>query len=276
MTGWALHVQSPGPIRDTVAAWLVGRTGHSVLESEDGNLTALAPDRRATDALGRELVAAFGADIRSRGRALDPGDWRLRWREGLGIRRIGCLTIVPRWLAPPQDAKAVVVLDPETAFGSGEHGSTRTALELLDAQLRAGMTVLDLGAGSGILSIAAVKLGAARAIGIDIDPEAVRVAEGNAERNSVRERAAFIQGDAAALAPLLGPVELVVSNILREANVALLESIRASLCSGGCVVFAGMETVEREPFLAALTSRRFVPLAEATDDGWWAVAARGP
>ena len=271
MTGWALDVRSPGPLRDTVAAWLVGRTGHSVVESEDGGLIAFAGDRGDADQLGRDLVAAFGDDIQSSGRALEPADWRLRWREGLGIRRIGRVTIVPSWLRPPPDTEALVVLDPETAFGSGEHGSTRAALRLLDARLRAGTTVLDLGSGSGILAIAAVKLGAARAIGIDVDPEAVMVAEGNADRNGVRGRVAFVQGDAAALAPLLGPVELVVSNILREANLALLDPIRSALLPGGCAVFAGMEATERESFLPALIGR-FVPSAEATDEGWWAVS----
>jgi len=145
---------------------------------------------------------------------------------------------------------------------------------LLDRHLQPGDVVLDLGSGSGILAIAAARLGAARATGVELDAEAEPVALGNALRNGVADRVDFVTGDALALAPLLGPVELVLSNILRAANVELLPAIAAALAPEGVAIFAGMEREERELFLPALAEAGFVWLDEAADGAWWAVVAR--
>jgi ribosomal protein L11 methyltransferase len=169
-----------------------------------------------------------------------------------------------------------VVLDPETAFGSGEHGSTRAALTLLERLIRPGDRVLDLGSGSGILSIAALKLGAARAIGVESDPEANEVALRNARRNEVDARVEFLDGDAGDLAPLAGPADLVLSNILRTVNTALLPAVLGSLRRGGIAIFAGMEVAEAPLFRPPLAASGLIPEDETVDAGWWAVAARRP
>jgi ribosomal protein L11 methyltransferase len=202
-------------------------------------------------------------------------DWTTRWRDGLGPRRFGRLVVTPSWAngeAVPEEV--VVVLDPEMAFGSGEHGSTRAALSLLVRHLVAGQSVLDLGSGSGILSIAAVRLGAARATGIEIDAEANLVAVRNADRNLVSSACRFLDGDAALLAPLLGPVDLLLSNILRIVNLSLLPAIRAAVRVGGIAVFSGMEETEAPLFRPALEAAGFDILEEVRDAGWWAVSAR--
>jgi ribosomal protein L11 methyltransferase len=210
-------------------------------------------------------------------RPLDDVDWSVRWREGLGPRHFGRLTVVPSWI--PEAIKpdqTTVVLDPETAFGSGEHGSTRAALRLLERRLRPGDRVLDLGSGSGILAIAAIKLGARVAIGIENDAGANEVARRNAERNGVEARVEFLDGDAAALAPLAGPVDLLLSNILRRVNTALLPSIVAALSGDAIAIFSGMEESEAELFLPPLAAAGLAPIDEVRDTGWWAVAARRP
>lgn len=273
MIWWAIDVRTAPEHRAAVGAWLVTRTGHAVEEREDGLLIGFASDEVDAERVLAELDRGAAPAVAVR-RALEPVDWSVRWRDGLGARRVGRLTVAPSWAPVPDDAEPLVVLDPEMAFGSGEHGSTRTALALLDRQLRSGDRVLDLGSGSGILAIAAVKLGAARATGIENDPDANVVAERNAERNGVADRVAFLEGDAAAITSLAGPVELVCSNILRSVNVTLLPSIACALTPGGRAIFAGLESAESELFQTALADAGFVAIDETTDAGWWGVAAR--
>jgi ribosomal protein L11 methyltransferase len=201
-------------------------------------------------------------------------DWSTRWRDGLGARRFGRLTVVPSWIAGPASSREpVVVLDPETAFGSGEHGSTRAALALLERHVRPADRVLDLGSGSGILAIAAVKLGAASAVGIENDPEANPIAWRNAKRNGVVGPVQFLEGDAGDLASLLGPADLLLSNILRTVNTALLPAIVSALRPGGLGVFSGMEETEAVLFRPALAAHGLEVRDEVVDSGWWAVAA---
>jgi ribosomal protein L11 methyltransferase len=274
MSWCAVDVRSPAESRDQVAAWLVGHTGQAIEEREDGTLVGFTPDRERAGTLLEALLAAFGAGIEGATRLLPDINWSERWRDGLGPRVNGRLTVTPSWAVGDAADSPTVIVDPESAFGTGEHGSTRTALVLLDRYLREGDRVLDLGSGSGILAIAAVKLGASRATGVEIDADVEPIARANAERNRVTEQVGFLTGDAGALAPLLGPVELLVSNILRSVNLALLPAIRASLTPAGIAIFAGMELEERPLFLPQLVDTGFTAVDEALDQSWWAVAAR--
>jgi ribosomal protein L11 methyltransferase len=276
MTWWAIDVRTRPEARERLGAWLVARTGHAVEERDDGTLVTFAEDERAADELMAEIGrAAEGVSPETSRRRLEPVDWSTRWREGLGSRSFGRLTVSPSWAPAAGDPQSpVVILDPESAFGSGEHGSTRVALTLLERLVRPGDLVLDLGSGSGILALAAVKLGAARAIGIENDPEANTVAARNAARNGVERAVEFLDGEAGDLAPLLAPADLVLSNILRSANTALLPAIHTALRAGGTAIFSGMEAAEAPLFLPVLESAGFAVLEERTDTGWWGVAAR--
>jgi ribosomal protein L11 methyltransferase len=273
MSWWAIDVRTAPVHREVVGAWLVARTGQAVEERDDGLLVGFAADPADAARVLAELPSA-SLDARGALRPVEAVDWSERWRDGLGVRRIGRLTVAPSWVPVPDGAGPTVVLDPEMAFGSGEHGSTRTALTLIDRHVAPGDRVLDLGSGSGILAIAAVKLGAVRAIGLETDAEANEVAERNASRNGVEAAVQFLNGDAAVLAPLMAPAELICSNILRTVNTALLPAIRSSLTPAGLAIFAGMEQPEAGEFRSALAEAHFTIVDEASDAGWWGTAAR--
>ena len=279
MSWWAIDVRTTPERRDWLSAWLVKRTGQAVEERTDGALVTFAGDEAAADTLVREIDAALrGAGVPAAAttrRRLEDVDWSTRWRDGLGPRRFGRLTVMPSWTAAVSDPDApTVVLDPENAFGSGEHGSTRAALTLLERLVRPGDRVLDLGSGSGILAIAAVRLGAARGVGVEEDAEANLVARRNAERNGVVEATEFLDGDAGDLAPLLGPADVLLSNILRNVNTRLLPAIHSALRPGGVAIFSGMEASEAPLFRPLLPQAGLTIVEETLDEGWWAVAAR--
>ncbi len=273
MTWWAIDISTAAERRDVMSAWLVARTGQAVEEREDGTLVTFAADEAAADALVAQLEREVDATAQAQRRLLEPVDWSTRWRDGLGARRFGRLMVLPSWLAEATSPDPMtLVLDPETAFGSGEHGSTRVALTLLEQLITPGDQVLDLGSGSGILAIAAVKLGASRAIGIESDPEANEVAARNAARNGVTSQVELLEGDAGVLAPLAGPSDLLLSNILRTVNTTLLPAIRDALRPGGLAIFSGMEESEAPPFRKGLGVGGFRLIQESVDSGWWGVA----
>ena len=271
MTWWALDVQTEPASHDAVASWLVTRTGQAVETRDDGTVIGFAPTEECARTVEHELSDVFPR-LSVALRDVEPVDWSTRWRDGIQARRLGRLTLSPSWLETP-DAGITLTLDPETAFGSGEHGSTRGALVLLDRFIHADDRVLDLGTGSGILAIAAVKLGALHAVGIEIDAESIPVAAANVARNQVADRVTLLHGDAAELAPLCAPADLIVSNILRGPNTDLLPVIAKTLRPGGIGIFAGMESRESDLFRPSLVTAGFRVRDEMVDSGWWAVAA---
>lgn len=282
MSGYAIDVIAPEADRDAVAALLVERSGQAIEELDDGTLIAWAADESSANVL-HDAVVALGIGHEARVRALATTDWTTEWKKGLGSRTVGRIIVTPSWVTVEAKAgEVVVVIDPETAFGSGEHGSTRGALLLLDRamarhasrQAHQGARVIDLGSGSAILAIAAAKLGAARAFGIEFDVEANPVAERNVERNGVGDRVVILEGDASELAPLGAPADIVVSNILRNVNVLLLPAIKAALATRGVAIFAGMEVAEEVLFKPELEQAGFAVMDEAHDAGWWSCTAR--
>lgn len=131
----------------------------------------------------------LGAGFRHKIEQLEDKDWEREWMDNFHPMRFGeRLWICPSWRDVPDPDAVNVMLDPGLAFGTGTHPTTALCLQWLDGLDLAGKTVIDFGCGSGILAIAALKLGAARAIGIDIDPQAIQASRDNAQRNGVSER----------------------------------------------------------------------------------------
>ena len=194
--------------------------------------------------------------------------WEREWLKDFHAMRFGRrLWIVPFHEPLPEDAEAIVVrLDPGLAFGTGTHPSTALCLTWLDAHLRAGAEVIDYGCGSGVLAIAAAKLGAQRADGFDIDPQALIATADNAAANEVTAR---VYGhDSAASLP--AQADVVVANILAGTLIELADELSARVRPGGRLVLAGILRQQVHEVRAAFAAR--LPLEVfAERDGWSAL-----
>lgn len=171
------------------------------------------------------------------------------------------LWVVPSWHEPPDPRAINIALDPGLAFGTGTHPTTRLCLRWLAETVQAGMSVIDFGCGSGILAITAMKLGAARASGVDIDPQAVQAATQNAARNQVS--ASFVSA-AGALAP---PADIVVSNILAQPLIVLAPLIADLSVRAGRLALSGILAPQADEVIAAYEPwYDFEP--PRSDEGW--------
>lgn len=177
------------------------------------------------------------------------------------IRISDRLWITPTWHEPPNPTALNLKLDPGLAFGTGSHPTTRLCLQWLDAHIQTGETVLDYGCGSGILAIAALKLGCGPALGVDIDPQAIIASQSNAEQNGVT--AHFCLPDAMPE----GEFDVVVANILAN-PLRMLGGMLAGRCRmGGRIVLSGILSEQAEE-LTQLYSQWFDMSPAIHHDGW--------
>lgn len=200
-------------------------------------------------------------------------DWADNWKAYYHTTRTGRnLVVKPSWEGYlPQEGDLVIELDPGMAFGTGTHITTRQCLELIEASLNEGQRVLDVGTGSGILAIAAAKLGAGEVRAIDNDPVAVEVARQNIKQNRVESQVTVEQED---LADFSGPeVDLVIANLTAPVLIRLIDRIISLTRPGGRIIMAGIgreqwaglkETIEQ-------TGLTFDQISEEED--WVAVLA---
>ncbi len=188
---------------------------------------------------------------------LEEINWVETWKERyLPIPLGRSLIILPEWLDNPEPARIPVKIDPGMAFGTGTHATTQLALQLVAETLTPGASLIDIGSGSGILTIAAAKLGARGLLGVDNDPDAETNAQGNAALNGVADQIEFAT---ASLGDILSgqfarrQADLVVANILTHILIQLLdEGLHRLIAPGGLLILSGI-LVEREAeMLAAL------------------------
>ncbi|MGZ8474768.1 MAG: 50S ribosomal protein L11 methyltransferase [Candidatus Limnocylindria bacterium] len=200
-------------------------------------------------------------------RSVDDADWADAWREHYVPQRIGRVVIVPSWaderVAPGEVA---IVMDPGMAFGTGLHPTTRGCLAMLQELSPMPATVLDVGAGSGILGLAALRLGAERVAAVDIDPESVRATLDNAARNDLAEHVSASQGTLAA-----APAEqynLVLANLVAAVLIDLAPRLAAHLAPDGVLIAAGI-IEPRAAEVADALGAAGLAVAERRDDGEW-------
>lgn len=169
---------------------------------------------------------------------LEDKDWEREWMDNFHPMKFGeRLWICPSWLEIPEPDAINVMLDPGLAFGTGTHATTALCLEWLESIDLTGKTVIDFGCGSGILAIAAIKLGAAKVVGIDIDPQAITASKENATRNGVADQLElFLPQDQ----PENLVAEVVVANILAAPLRELSSIITAHVAPGGALAMSGV------------------------------------
>ncbi len=227
-------------------------------------LVAWFPDRAAAD----EAAALHGGELAE----VADEDWGEGWKRDFRPLDVGRVRVRPSWIAEPPPPGAVeVVLDPGMAFGTGSHPTTSLCLAALSdlLALRPGASVLDVGTGSGILAVAARKLGAGRVAANDDDPKAVEVARENAEANGV---ALEIVADPPRR--IAGTFDVVVANILANVLVALAPELAAKLAPGGVVLLSGILGPQEEEVRRAYVARGLAPLPGGDRrDGEWSLLA---
>jgi ribosomal protein L11 methyltransferase len=199
-------------------------------------------------------------------------DWNEAWARSVKPLRIGRVVIRPSWEPAelgPRDLE--IILDPKQAFGTGHHATTRMLLEWLQEDIRGGEQILDVGTGSAILAMAAVKLGAASAVGVEIDPIAADCAKEYVELNQLADRIDIVTGTLADLPQEnQRPIDLVLANLDRQTVLSLAEDLASVACGGARLLVSGI-LVEQESEIV----ERFSPLglvcADRRDDEGWVV-----
>ena len=258
--------------RDLVVADLA-EAGLDAFEETPGGLVAhvpeadWAPGGAAREAVDR-LVAAGFADAPDEAR-VENQNWNAQWEATVQPLAVGPFVIAPTWAEPPPAMAGLALLriDPKMAFGTGYHPTTRISLRLLAGRVPPGGRVLDVGTGTGVLAIAALRLGAAHAVGVDIDPWSVENATANAALNDVADRLDVRDGSAADV-PETG-FDLVCSNILRAVLTPMLPALDARRAPGAPLVLSGLLAAERDRFVEALAVAGLAVVEEEAEGDWW-------
>ena len=243
-------------------AWVTLKTYLPINESTD--------ERRNRIDVGVRLVAHVGPVTELVARTVDEDEWQNSWKEHFHVLRVGRrLVVKPTWREyEPEAEDVVIVLDPGMAFGTGHHPTTRSCLEALERLVEPGASVLDFGCGSGILSIAASKLGASSVLGVEADSSAVRVAKQNARENGVEHNVRVVEGTLPRPEARAGEFDVAVANIsakvVSEAAGELVRVVRP----GGYVIASGIIADNRAVVERAMADAGATPAEDVVDGDW--------
>jgi ribosomal protein L11 methyltransferase len=285
-----LTPESAPPVMELLDRWgqggavveqLVGPAG-DLITSIKAYLSTEDHDKLRQIEIGLALLRrAFPAQgLEPHTRLLAETDWAEAWKAACHVLHVGRrLVVKPSWREyAPLPHELLLELDPDMAFGSGLHPTTQLCLRALEEMVRPGATVLDVGAGSGILAIAAGRLGAARVLALDTDPLAVQVARQNVALNRLEPVVAVEEGTLA-----IPPVdrrgdghgwEVIVANILAETIMQLAAAFRANLAPAGVLIASGIIAGRSDEVVASLHRHQLTLFERQTDGDWVALTAR--
>ncbi len=264
-------------LRPLVAEGMLALGGSAVQEEGEVLTSYLLPpaDPKAFVEHARMLLeqsVAPGALVEFSWHWQEDEEWAREWKRGLQPRKVTERLVVKptwtEWAAQPEEV--VIDLDPQMAFGTGEHATTRGCLRLLDGALRLGDRVLDVGSGSGILAIAAAKLGAGEVVAIEEDPDANLNARENLERNGVATDVRLIEARAdPALLAELGRFDVILANILSSVIRPLLPAFRTVLRNQGRLIVSGILRDESEVVATDAEAAGFRVVQVDEEENWW-------
>ena len=219
-----------------------------------------------TLALIAARMEAVGIPYTATTSGVEQEDWQNGWRKYYHPMEIGSrLAVVPSW-QEYDTPRVKLVLDPGLAFGTGGHETTSLCLEALDERVKGGERVLDIGTGSGILAIAALKLGASVAEGVDIDPVAVRTAGENAALNGVADKLTVLVGDLSDKAS--GQYDIITANIVANAIMSLAPAVPGLMADDGVFIASGIIDSRKDEVLAALKAAGLAVQEVKEKRGW--------
>jgi len=265
--------------------WEQGAVGvvEETVPGAPARLRAFFAVTTATESLAAR-VDAYLDGLRALGLAVGPGarlapladaDWAAAWREHFRPVAVGKrLLIAPPWETPAASDRLVLTIEPGRAFGTGHHGTTAGCLALLESIVAVDppARALDLGTGSGILAIAAARLGVADVLACDSDPDAIAAAGANAARNGVADRVHASIAEVATLGT--EPAPLVLANLLAAAHRAFGARYATLVSAGGVLVAGGLLDAEADDVARALAAHGFRREAACSLEGWTSLALR--
>lgn len=283
MAFWRITVPTSPEASEGLTNFLWEQGALGVVEEESpvcaARLLAFFPDSASSTALV-ESVREYAAGLNALGFMTAPGDveiaplleeaWASAWQQSFPPRAVGRrLWIKPPWEPAVATGRIPVVIEPGRAFGTGHHGSSEGCLALLDeamADRRPGR-VLDIGTGTGILAVAAVRLGADLVIALDVDPDAIAAAQVNAARNGCAQRIELLMAGPESLRDV-PPFPLVLANLLTHTHLAFARHYRRLAAPGGALILGGILEHEDRDVIASLEPAGFALRHRLVIDGW--------
>jgi ribosomal protein L11 methyltransferase len=274
-----VHFSAKPQVLDAVANFLFEQ-GSCGCEQRDDSVVAYFREPKEEERIRRTLrnylneLTPLGFDVsgsRMESRVIPHEDWNTEWKKRFKAISVSERVVVkPTWeRLKTSPGQIVIEIDPKQAFGTGEHATTQMALRLLESHMSAGDRVLDVGTGTGILAIAAVKLGAENVLALDIDPVAIDAAKENLQLNNTLTKTSLVVADLADLKSPLPDFNLILANINRREIVRLLPYLKPGLTDDGRLIVTGILQDERATIVVHLQKDADMMIIESVANQEW-------